>query len=59
MNRVKVGDAFTVNGALLRLTAIEGTTAVILDVRTGKKHTYGIDALQRIGKQCGFKIMVK
>lgn len=59
MNRVKVGDAFTVNGSLLRLTAIEGTTAVVLEVRTGKTHTYGIDALQRIGKQCGFKIIVK
>lgn len=59
MNKVKVGDAFTVNGSLMRLTAIEGSTAVILDVRTGKTHTYGIDALQRIGKQCGFKIIVK
>ncbi len=59
MNRVKVGDAFTVNGSLLRLTAVEGATATVLNMRTGKTHTYGLDALQRIGKQCGFKIIVK
>ena len=59
MNRVKVGDAFTVNGTLMRLVNIEGTEAVILDVRTGKTNKCGIDVLQRIGKKCGFKLILK
>lgn len=59
MNKVKIGDAFTVNGRLMRLVSIEGTNTSIKDMLTGKTHTYGLEALQRIGKQCGFKIITR
>ena len=49
-------DDFTVGGNKLHIIRVENGEAVLENVKTGRKSTYGILALERVVRQYGYKI---
>lgn len=54
---VRKGEDFSLFGTLLRLVRFEGSSVVLYDIRKKKNFTYGFDALQRIVRRGGYKII--
>ena len=49
-------DDFTVGGNQLHIIRVENGEAVLENVKTGRKSTYGIQALERVVRQSGYTI---
>lgn len=49
-------DDFTVGGNKLHIIRVENGEAVLENVKTGRKSTYGILALERVVRECGYTI---
>jgi len=47
---------FTVYGNTLHIIRVEKGEAVLENVKTGRKSTYGIQALERVVRGCGYTI---
>lgn len=49
-------DDFTVGGNQLHIIRVENGEAVLENVKTGRKSTYGIQALEHVVRQSGYTI---
>jgi hypothetical protein len=49
-------DDFTIGGNTLHIVRVENGEAVLENVKTGRKSTYGIQALERVVRQFGCTI---
>jgi len=49
-------DDFMVGGNVLHIIRVEKGEAVLENVKTGRKSTYGIQALERVVRGCGYTI---
>jgi hypothetical protein len=47
---------FTVGGNTLHIIRVEKGEAVLENVKTGRKSTYGIQALEYVVRECGYTI---
>ena len=47
---------FLVGGNILHIIRVENGEAVLENVKTGRKSTYGIQALERVVRECGYTI---
>ena len=55
---VRKGDTFSIQGTLFTFIDVENDTAILKNVRKNQTITYGLEALQRVVHQFGYKIIV-
>ena len=53
---IRLHDDFMVGGNVLHIIRVEKGEAVLENVKTGRKSTYGIQALERVVRECGYTI---
>ena len=53
---IELHNNFSVGGNILHIIRVEKGEAVLENVKTGRKSTYGIQALERVVRECGYTI---
>lgn len=56
MKEIGMNEPFSVGGSMMQIIKIEKDEAVVQEIRTKKQYSYGIEALKRVGMQCGFNL---